>query len=96
MQIQANPLAVAAIRFLLLTGWREKEALTLRWAKLNANRDRKFNRGRASMAPRLTPRHGPARGPGPANAGSWPVGPRRHPQAAPRQRVARMRRCVRI
>jgi integrase len=27
----ASPYAVAAIRFLLLTGWREQEALTLRW-----------------------------------------------------------------
>ena len=33
--IPANPFAVAAIRFLLLTGWREKEALTVRWADLN-------------------------------------------------------------
>lgn len=32
---KANPFAVAAIRFLLLTGWREKEALTVRWAELN-------------------------------------------------------------
>jgi integrase len=32
---KANPFAVAAIRFLLLTGWREKEALTLRWTELN-------------------------------------------------------------
>lgn len=29
--IKANPYVVAAIRFLLLTGWREQEALTLRW-----------------------------------------------------------------
>lgn len=27
----ANPVAVAALRLLLFTGWREKEALTLRW-----------------------------------------------------------------
>ena len=27
----ANPWAVAALRFLLLSGWREQEALTLRW-----------------------------------------------------------------
>ena len=27
----ANPSAVAALRLLILTGWREKEALTLRW-----------------------------------------------------------------
>lgn len=30
--IPADPIAVAAIRFLLLTGWRKQEALTLRWA----------------------------------------------------------------
>jgi len=30
----ANPYAVAAIRFLLLTGWREQEALTLQWSFL--------------------------------------------------------------
>jgi integrase len=29
--IPANPTAVAALRLLMLTGWREKEALTLRW-----------------------------------------------------------------
>jgi integrase len=29
--IPANPFAVAAVRFLLLSGWREQEALTLRW-----------------------------------------------------------------
>ena len=29
--IPANPFAVAAVRFLLLSGWREREALTLRW-----------------------------------------------------------------
>lgn len=34
----ANPFAVAAIRFLLLTGWREREALTLRWANLDLKR----------------------------------------------------------
>jgi integrase len=28
---KANPTAVAALRLLMLTGWREKEALTLRW-----------------------------------------------------------------
>jgi integrase len=28
---RANPTAVAALRLLMLTGWREKEALTLRW-----------------------------------------------------------------
>lgn len=31
----ANPFTVAAIRFLLLTGWREQEALTLRWDDVN-------------------------------------------------------------
>jgi len=31
----ANPVAVAALRFLMLTGWREKEALTLRWDAVN-------------------------------------------------------------
>ena len=36
--IPANPFAVAAIRFLLLTGWREREALTLRWADLDLAR----------------------------------------------------------
>jgi integrase len=34
----ANPFAVAAIRFLLLTGWREREALTLRWSDLDLDR----------------------------------------------------------
>lgn len=34
----ANPFAVAAIRFLLLTGWREQEALSLRWSDLNLER----------------------------------------------------------
>ena len=33
--IPANPFAVAAIRFLLFTGWREREALTLRWADVD-------------------------------------------------------------
>jgi integrase len=36
--IPANPFAVAAIRFLLLTGWREREALTLRWSDLDVER----------------------------------------------------------
>ncbi|HEU4988764.1 MAG TPA: integrase family protein, partial [Gemmatimonadaceae bacterium] len=36
--VPANPFAVAAIRFLLLTGWREREALTLRWTNLNLER----------------------------------------------------------
>ena len=31
----ANPFAVAALRFLAFTGWREQEALTLRWAEVN-------------------------------------------------------------
>jgi integrase len=34
----ANPIAVAALRFLLLSGWRESEALTLRWEFLNVER----------------------------------------------------------
>jgi len=34
----SNPFAVAAIRFLLLTGWREQEALKLRWIDLNLDR----------------------------------------------------------
>ena len=29
--IPASPFAVAALRFLLLTGWRESEVLSLRW-----------------------------------------------------------------
>jgi integrase len=36
----ANPYAVAAIRFLLLTGWREREALTLRWDEINLEQRR--------------------------------------------------------
>lgn len=36
--IPANPFAIAAIRFLLLTGWREQEALTLRWADVDFTR----------------------------------------------------------
>jgi integrase len=35
---RADPVAVAAIRFLLLTGWREREALTLRWSDVNLER----------------------------------------------------------
>lgn len=31
----ANPVAISALRFLLLTGWREQEALTLRWSDVN-------------------------------------------------------------
>jgi integrase len=34
----ANPIAVAALRFLLFTGWREQEALTLRWADVDLGR----------------------------------------------------------
>jgi len=33
--VPANPFAVAALRFLLLTGWRESEALGLRWDQLD-------------------------------------------------------------
>lgn len=33
--IPANPVAVAAIRFLLFTGWREREALSLKWSEVN-------------------------------------------------------------
>ncbi len=36
--VPANPFAVAAIRFLVLTGWREGEALTLRWSDLDLER----------------------------------------------------------
>lgn len=36
--IPANPFAIAAIRFLLLSGWREAEARTLRWAELDVAR----------------------------------------------------------
>ena len=39
----ANPFAVAVVRFLLLTGWREQEALTLRWSALD------FERGFATL-----------------------------------------------
>jgi len=31
----ANPIAVAALRFLMFTGWRETEALTLQWSSVN-------------------------------------------------------------
>jgi integrase len=34
----ANPFAIAAIRFLLLSGWREREALTLRWSDVDLHR----------------------------------------------------------
>jgi integrase len=35
---RANPFAVAAIRFLLLTGWRKNEALTLEWSMISTER----------------------------------------------------------
>lgn len=31
----ANPVAIAALRFLMFTGWREQEALTLKWSVLS-------------------------------------------------------------
>ena len=31
----ANPVAIAALRFLMFTGWREQEALTLRWSDVD-------------------------------------------------------------
>jgi integrase len=34
----ANPVTVSALRFLMLTGWREKEALTLRWDAVDFSR----------------------------------------------------------
>lgn len=34
----ANPFAIAAIRFLLLTGWREQEVLTLQWSAVDVER----------------------------------------------------------
>ena len=34
----ANPVAVAALRFLMFTGWRETEALTLKWEHLDLAR----------------------------------------------------------
>lgn len=36
--VPANPFAIAAIRFLILTGWREREALDLRWAEIDTAR----------------------------------------------------------
>lgn len=41
--IRANPFVTTAIRFLMLTGWREQEALTLRWDQVD------FERGLASL-----------------------------------------------
>lgn len=34
----ANKIGIAALRFLILTGWREGEALTLKWSDLNIER----------------------------------------------------------
>ena len=34
----ANKIGIAVLRFLILTGWREGEALTLRWSDLNLDR----------------------------------------------------------
>jgi integrase len=39
-----SPFTVAALRFLLLSGWREQEALSLRWDALD------FERGIATLA----------------------------------------------
>ncbi len=36
----SNPYAIAAIRFLLLSGWREQEALTLRWDAIDLEQNR--------------------------------------------------------
>jgi Site-specific recombinase XerD len=33
--VPANPVAVSALRFLIFTGWREQEALTLKWSDVN-------------------------------------------------------------
>lgn len=58
---QANAHAVAAIRFLMLTGWREQEALTLKWADVDLEKgaatlpDTKSGRShRAIGAPAVT------------------------------------------
>lgn len=48
--IPANPFAVAAIRFLAYSGWREQEALTLRW------RDVDLERGQATLGTTKTGR----------------------------------------
>lgn len=42
--VRANPFATAAIRFLLFTGWREQEALTLKWSDVD------FERASATLA----------------------------------------------
>ena len=34
----ANPVVIAALRFLTLSGWREQEALTLTWARVDLER----------------------------------------------------------
>lgn len=36
--VPANPIAIAAIRFLILTGWREQEVLRLRWREVDLAR----------------------------------------------------------
>jgi integrase len=41
--VPANPVAVAALRFLMLTGWRESEALSLTWESID------FQRGLANL-----------------------------------------------
>lgn len=33
--LPANPIAAAALRFLIFTGWREQEAMTLKWSDVN-------------------------------------------------------------
>ncbi len=33
--LPANPVSVAALRFLMFTGWREQEAMTLKWSDVN-------------------------------------------------------------
>jgi integrase len=37
--LPANPVAVAALRFLMLTGWRESEALSLTWESIDFQRE---------------------------------------------------------
>lgn len=48
--IPANPFAIASIRFLLLTGWREREALNLKWSEVD------FGRGIATLGDTKTGR----------------------------------------